>query len=778
MAMVLEKRDLQSATLICILAMVLGLGIYGLMSAAVERQLKIDAQETSQQWADYFSKSLSDLEKIAAGTKPSEDSLRHMKQAERIGNVFRYKIFDAQGYLRFISDRSDLIWPEKPSLAKHNVEAARAIESGKPYTQINHGQPPNRPMMYAETYLPIIKNGKLVAVVEVYVDQSPLHSTFRNNFLLAIVATLGLTMVAFGVPAAAFYYRTRQKEAADRELTKQNRILSTVLKNTSQGLCLFDSEQRLLTCNDQYTRIYGMSPESASAGMTLQEILERRIDEGFYAGEDPQDYIDERTKCAAENIHKHDVHLLSDGRTISVYHKPLPDGGWLTTHEDITELHRIESEAKYLAQYDQVTELPNRNLFHEQLEEAANLREEQNFAVLCIDLDNFKSVNDSLGHRVGDRLLRTVAKRFSACLSDTDTLSRLGNDEFAIMRNSALQPEDATALAESLCRAAEEPFQIDGHQIITNVSIGIAVYPVDGASPDELLRNADIALSRARSDGRGKYRFFETTMDTHIKEQRQLELDLRTALNNGEFELYYQPVVEAQSDEVCGFEALLRWHHPERGLVAPDEFIPEAEASGLIIQMGEWVIREACKTAATWPEHVKVAVNLSTIQFKSDNLVPTVMNALSTSGISPGRLELEITESIFLDDEESTLTTLLMLRNLGIRIAMDDFGTGYSSLSYLRSFPFDKLKLDRCFIKDLGGNNDAQSIIRAVASLGTSLGMTVTAEGVETEDQLEKVKAEGYTEIQGYFYSQPRPASEMTDRYFPAKKNGDMSSVA
>jgi diguanylate cyclase (GGDEF)-like protein len=415
-----------------------------------------------------------------------------------------------------------------------------------------------------------------------------------------------------------------------------------------------------------------------------------------------------------------------------------------------------------LALHDELTGLPNRRYFSEQLENRFTHQErDQKFAVLSFDLDRFKAVNDTLGHQFGDKLLRQVGERTRTCLRDGDTLARLGGDEFAILQGSVSQPTETSALATRLIEVIAAPFDLDGHQVVVGASIGIAVAPADATDPDQLLKNADMALYRAKADGRGTYRFFEQEMDALMQKRRALELDLRKALVNGEFELYYQPLVNLEKDNICGFEALLRWNHPKKGLIPPLDFIPLAEETELIVPIGEWVLRQACQEAVKWPNDISIAVNISSTQFKARNLAQVVVGALARSGLAAQRLELEITESALLLNTESTLATLHQLRALGVRISMDDFGTGYSSLSYLRSFPFDKIKIDQSFVHNLASDEDSMAIIRAVTGLGSSLGMSTTGEGVETQEELDYLKREGCTEAQGYLFSRPKPASEV-----------------
>jgi diguanylate cyclase (GGDEF)-like protein/PAS domain S-box-containing protein len=435
---------------------------------------------------------------------------------------------------------------------------------------------------------------------------------------------------------------------------------------------------------------------------------------------------------------------------------------------DVTERKQAEARIAHMAHHDALTGLPNRVLFHERLADAlAHVRRAgsgASLAVHCLDLDHFKSVNDTLGHPLGDLLLKAVAGRLRGCLGEDALVARLGGDEFAVIQpvaqGAGSAPNEAGALASRLIGAISAPYDIQGHELVIGASIGIALAPGDGDAADVLLRNADMALYRAKAEGRGTSHFFEPEMDRTVQARRQLELDLRKAFANGEFELYYQPLVNLGTNAVTGFEALLRWRHSERGMVSPTEFIPLAEEIGLIVPLGEWM-REACKEAARWPADVKVAVNLSPAQFRSRGLVQAVISALAHSRLPALRLELEITESVLLGETEANLATLHQLREIGARISMDDFGTGYSSLSYLRSFPFDKIKIDRSFVRELVERPDCVAIIRAVAGLGASLGIATTAEGVETAEQLERLRREGCTEVQGFLFSPPRPACEL-----------------
>jgi diguanylate cyclase (GGDEF)-like protein len=534
----------------------------------------------------------------------------------------------------------------------------------------------------------------------------------------------------------------------------------------------------MVVCNARYMQIYGLSPALGVPGTTLRQILDHRIANGVFGGDDPEGYARGVLAVIERNQPGTRMMEMQDRRVIAIKHQPMPDGGWLSTHEDMTEYRRIEARVTHMAHHDVLTELPNRILLRERLERALEgVHKGKSLAVLCLDLDRFKDINDTLGHSVGDALLKAVGERLTACVGDGDTVARFGGDEFSIVQTAGEQPIAATALATRIIEAISGSFDLDGHQVGIGTTIGIAVAPGDGTDADQLLKNADLALYRAKSEGRGVYRFFEPDMDADMQARRQLQLDLRKALVNGEFELHYQPLVNLERDEICGFESLLRWHHPDRGMVSPAEFIPLAEETGLIVPIGEWALREACFAAAKWPQGIKIAINLSACQFKSRQLVETVFSALALSGLPAQRLELEITESVLLQNNATTLDMLHQMRALGVRIALDDFGTGYSSLSYLRSFPFDKIKIDRCFVSDLSeAGEDALAILRAVAGLGASLGIATTAEGVETQEQLARVREEGCTEMQGYLFSPPRPIEDI-DRLFLSRAEAAESAA-
>ena len=564
--------------------------------------------------------------------------------------------------------------------------------------------------------------------------------------------------------------RTAALRESETQLKAQNLRFNAAVNNMTQALLMFDGSQRLVICNDRYMRMYGVSAEVLKPGCTVRELLEHRKETGTFSG-DVDEYVQTLLASIAQGTTHGRLVELPDGRTISVLNHPMADGGWVATHEDITERRRAEKKIAHMARHDALTDLPNRVLFRERLAHAlAGVPRGHQLAVLYLDLDRFKGVNDTLGHQIGDELLKVVAGRLRNCVREVDTVARVGGDEFAVIQVGIEQPVDTAILARRLREAVRAPYELAGHAVMVDTSIGIAIAPGDGIEPDELLKAADMALYGAKADGRGTYRFFEPAMDARMKLRRELEIALRKALADGDFDLHYQPLVTVDGGQITCCEALLRWHDPERGEIAPAEFIPVAEEIGLIVPLGEWVLRQACADAARWPEHIKVAVNLSPIQMMNQNLMSTVVGALASSGLPANRLEIEITESVLMQNTEMTIAALHRLRELGVRISMDDFGTGYSSLSYLRSFPFDKIKIDRCFISGLPDRVDSIAIVRAVAGLAKSMNMIATAEGVETQQQLDQVRALGCTEMQGFLFSPALPVEEIAQllRPYPA----------
>jgi len=568
-----------------------------------------------------------------------------------------------------------------------------------------------------------------------------------------LTASAAVAIIAIALVAALLDRR------AKGELGRQQIVLDTALENMSQGLCMFDATGKIMLFNERYAAMLGRTG-MALTGRLLVDVVREEQAAGQWKG-DADEFFARLVADARDGRTTTDVVTRFD-RSIRVVNQPMQGGGWVATFEDITEWLEAQAKISHMARHDALTNLPNRVLFHEQLEQGLRLAgANDQLAVLCLDLDHFKDINDSLGHPIGDALLKEVGRRLKATVGDHDTVARLGGDEFAVVQIGRSEEAAARALAGRLVEVISAPYEIDDHQIVIGVSIGISLSPQDGSDPDELLKNADLALYRAKADGRGTYRFFETGMDARAQARRLLEMDLRAALQRNEFQPYYQPIRDVASDRVVAFEALLRWNHPQRGLISPLNFIPLAEETGLIIQLGELVLKAACADATTWPADIGVAVNLSPVQFRNPNLIASVTEALEHSGLASGRLELEITESVLLQNSEATLTTLHELRAMGVRISLDDFGTGYSSLSYLRSFPFDKIKIDRSFVSELATRQDSVAIIRAVTGLGRSLGIVTTAEGVENDAQLELLRREGCTQAQGYLFSHPRPASDV-----------------
>lgn len=496
--------------------------------------------------------------------------------------------------------------------------------------------------------------------------------------------------------------------------------------------------------------------------MTATEVLERSMTAGNHPGRTLGDLLGEAGRILAGSDGDDNFQEIAGGRIVQINVGPTEEGGFVATYDDVTERWHAESRIAYMARHDGLTDLPNRLLLAERIEGAiTQASRDAGFAVHCLDLDNFKQINDTLGHAVGDELLRSVAHRLTACLREDDTVARLGGDEFAIVQADVSGPEDAAVLARQVIEVVSAPYDLTEHSVTIGVSIGIALAPADGMAPDHLLKNADVALYKSKGDGRGVFRFFEAEMDARLQARRLLEIDLRAAIAAEAFELHYQPVYDLSQDRISGFEALLRWTHPTRGRVSPAEFVPLAEEIGLIVPLGEWVLRKACAEASRWPDNLKIAVNVSPAQFRSAQLIRSVRETLAETGLAASRLELEITETVLLANRGATVAILHALRGMGVRIAMDDFGTGYSSLSYLRSFPFDKMKIDQSFIRDLAVENGSGFIVEAVISLGTKLGMIMTAEGVETEAQLARLREEGCDEAQGYLFSPPVPVSQI-----------------
>ncbi|NVN85439.1 MAG: EAL domain-containing protein [Rhodopseudomonas sp.] len=574
---------------------------------------------------------------------------------------------------------------------------------------------------------------------------------WRNQTRFLIVAACVSALVVAIILFLIIRRLTNQHRVSQRQLTLDKQRLSTAINNMSQGLLLFDASERMVICNQRYLDMYGLSADVVKAGCSFREVIAHRKQTGSFKGS-----VEEYCDRVIDSVSVNGVSIVqtSDDRSIQITSVPVLGGGWVATHEDITERQRSDQRIAYLAHYDGLTDLPNRALFRQQLEqELQRANRGARLALLYIDIDEFKAINDTLGHPIGDELLKAVAVRLRECIRETDFVARLGGDEFAIIQTAVTSRSDSIELVERLFRAIRLPYQCLGHHLSTDASIGIAMFPDDGVDLDEIVKNADLAMYSAKAEGRRTYRFFEQQMDADVKARRELESDLRKAIADRGFEIHYQPIVDLLNDEIVGCEALLRWRHPTRGMISPAEFIPIAEETGLIDQLGGWVLATACAEAAKWPGEISLAVNVSPIQFKGQALPLTVAAALAASGLTANRLELEVTEAVLIRDDETALTTLHRIRALGARVSLDDFGTGYSSLSYLQRFPFDKIKIDRSFVDRIDVCEGSAAIVRAVVDIAAARHMTTTAEGVETVQQRELLRKLGCTQMQGYLFS-------------------------
>jgi diguanylate cyclase (GGDEF)-like protein/PAS domain S-box-containing protein len=712
----------------------------------------------------------------------------------------------------------------------------------------------------------------------------------QTRFMIAI-AVLSALVIAF-VLFLIIRQVTRQNQESRQRLGLQKQQLDTALNNMTQGLVLYDASARMILCNRRYIDMYGLSTDIVKPGCRFRDLIQHRQDTGSFDG-DGDEFCSTIMRNIAQGKVTHTT-LESGGRSCLIVNKPLAQGGWVATIEDITERQNLQQERDrnyaflrqiidhiptqitvkdlrdgcyvlvnrvaeaqfglprekivgrtafdlfpekvadklaaddekalaspdglfqdvfpsqiqsqrfitskrigipdqtgvnryvinvvddvtdrrraderiaHLAHYDALTDLPNRVLFRERIErELQRTSQGKQFALLYIDIDEFKGINDSLGHHVGDELLKAVAGRIRGCLGESDLIARLGGDEFAVIQTGVRNVGDVVEFVTRIHDTIRRPYQCLGHQLSTDASIGIALAPQDGTELDQLIKNADLAMYGAKAGGRRTHRFFEAAMDASAKARLAMEQDLRQALVDGGFEVHYQPLVDLHRNEVTGCEALLRWRHPERGMISPAEFIPVAEDTGLIVELGEWVLNTACAEAASWPDHIRIAVNVSPVQLKCPTLALKIVSALENSGLRASRLEIEITEAVLIRDDEAALTILHQLRDIGVRIALDDFGTGYSSLSYLKRFPFDKIKIDSCFIGDITEIDGSSAIVQAVVNIAASRHMTTTAEGVETLEQKQRLRALGCTEMQGYLFSAAKPGAEIRHLFGP-----------
>jgi diguanylate cyclase (GGDEF)-like protein len=547
------------------------------------------------------------------------------------------------------------------------------------------------------------------------------------------------------------------------ELEVMNTRFSSALSNMAQGLCMFDGEKRLTVWNDRFAQLYNVPEWLLKVGTPYAEIATHHI---AYTLGKPID--DEEVRAQAEALlalppDASRIDELPDGRCMQLTRSPMQGGGWVAMIEDITERRRAEAEIIHLARHDALTGLANRGEFNARLDEASKRlkRNGGGIAVMMIDLDRFKAVNDTHGHLAGDQLLSEVGRRLQSTIRETDVLARLGGDEFAIIQEGGHeQREGAVAVALRIIEVMAKPFDLNGHEASVGTSIGIAMAPEDGVEPGDLLKRADLALYSVKSSGRNDFRIFQNEMLEIVNTQQSAERELREAIAQGQFELHYQPVVDVKTRELRGVETLVRWRHPTKGMIAPDNFIPLAESTRLIVPLGEWILKQACADAAAWPAHVKVAVNISAIQFKKGNLFEVILETLVSTGLPPERLELEITETSLLENQEAHLTTIRQLKNLGLSIALDDFGTGFSSINYLTIFPFDKIKIDKSFTKGVLSRGECKAVVASALALAQGLGIVTTVEGVETEEQFEYMRAAGVELAQGYLFGKPVPLAE------------------
>lgn len=597
------------------------------------------------------------------------------------------------------------------------------------------------------------------------VPEAPPSSSYpRIALAFTIASVVGVLLGLAALARMAERLRTTVRELRERDSTLRLRSVQfdTALNNMTQGLTMYDRDNRLIISNRRYCELTGVAPEVMQPGRRFREVLQANKDLGNFPGVPAEDIYRERLGLVERGTPAVFSQALRNGRIVNLHFQPMASGGWIATFEDVTAQRQAESRVRHMAHHDPLTGLPNRLRFQMLLNEALSASEGQRtVAVLYLDLDRFKEVNDSLGHPFGDALLVAAAKRLRSTVREEDCVARLGGDEFAVIQHGPDAANRAAFLADRLIDAVSAPYNVDGQRVLIGTSVGIALAPDHGTTPEALLKAADLALYGAKAEGGDTHCFFDNEMDARVQTRRQLDLDMRRAFERGAFELFYQPIVGLQSNRVRGLEALLRWRCPVHGLIEPDSFVPLAEETGFITEIGRWSLIEACREAAGWDKDICVAVNLSPRQFDSGTLLDDVAEALASTGLAPERLELEMTEAVLLQDTEETLATLGGLRTLGVSIAMDDFGTGYSSVGYLRKFPFDKVKIDRSFVTGILDDSDALAIVRALIGLGKSFGMATVAEGVETGRQLELLRNEGCDEVQGYYFSMPRPAAEL-----------------
>ena len=681
-----------------------------------------------------------DMWNYAASTAPrTHEVVRHWEIRYAIGTAIAHALL---GLWCFVSIRFT------PDATAHLISATMTVA----YAATGSGRNCGRPYIVNLQFITAV--GPLAAAL--ILNGDPYYAGLG---LMSLFFFTGQQRITF------MLYQTILKSLnTTRDMTSLAVRFDTALNNMPHGLCMFDSEGHLVVGNNRLSQLLGIAQDLAHKDMTVWEMLYDCV-----RAELISEYMAERVAVQFEayQADRKTGNIIIDtldSRNFSLTFQPMENGGSVVLIEDITERKSAEAKISHMARYDALTGLPNRTYFRDQIDKALGPTRHsgKSCAVLFIDLDQFKQVNDTLGHPCGDQLLCAVADRLRKIIRDTDVVARFGGDEFVVFQSPVKHPKEAAALAKNIVKWQEEPYEIEGHHVVIGASIGIAITPHEAITADHLLKNADMALYRAKSDGRGTWRFFEPDMALQAQARRSLELDLRTALNNNAFKIFYQPLVNLKTRRISTCEALIRWPHPERGMIPPAEFIPIAEEMGLIHDIGRWVLKQACVEATQWPPQVRVAVNLSSMQFRRGDVVADVREALSLSGLEPNRLEVEITESVLLQDTPLTRASLHQLHELGVRISLDDFGTGYSSLSYLHSFPLQKVKIDRSFLEGLGSSDRPVTLLHGVARLSAELGMSVVVEGIETEEQLALISAEeGIEEAQGYLFSPPIPGRQI-----------------
>lgn len=554
---------------------------------------------------------------------------------------------------------------------------------------------------------------------------------------------------------------TNDLEVQSGNLQRQNMLFDAALNNMSQGLCMFGPNSELIVLNRQFGEMFNLPNIKAGDGTSVKDVIDLCVKKGI-ASPDRLNVIfgkPDGPECDPDGA----IEYLLDGRFLSVDRQHIDDGGWVITQNDVTERRKASERLAYLARFDKLTGLANRNNFVEHVERAINILRGagEPSAVICFDIDRFKNVNDTLGHRFGDLLLQKVAERTKNLARELDLVARFGGDEFAVLLSGVASIDRVICFAQALIESLTETHDIEGHRVIVGVSVGIALIKTDMDSAETIIRNADTALYKAKAAGGNDYQFFDSGMEIRLQERLSLEIDLWNAFEREEFEVYYQPQINLLNCSINGVEALLRWKHPKRGFVSPQELIPVAEEIGLIEALGAWVLKKACSDAVGWPQKIKVAVNLSSVQFVRGDLIKTISSVLEVTGLPPEQLELELTESLFMQDNTAVSKLLNTLRDMKIRIALDDFGTGYSSLSYIRRFPIDKIKIDKSFIMDMAFDPEALAIVRTVTTLGHALDISTTAEGIETVEQMRLLHLAGCVEGQGYLFAKPLRAEQI-----------------